>query len=147
MFRGTSKHAHFTLPPGKYFIGDPCYVFDNPSWDLLQELDGFLDGEIVTLQDRQLWAHSTAHGDGTYPDQNGSEYSVDSGMLGAVPIELIEDPSGEEHGTMVDAPNGLIVEYDNGTFWFGAIVIKTDDVDSDDDAGYGDDDPEEINFD
>lgn len=143
------------LPPGKYFIGDPCYVFQDATWDRLldQSLDDMQHGEIFEFEGRQLWSHGTPHGDGVYDDQNGIEYGVDAGMLGAVPIELIDDPAGEELGTIIDCPKGLTVEYDNGTFWFGTIVIKTnsdiDDPFEDDDldGGYDGDGPEEINFD
>jgi hypothetical protein len=139
------------LPPGKYYIGDPCYVFQDATWDRLLEtaLEDLQHGEITEFDGRQLWGHATMHGDGVFEDQNGVEYGVDTGTLGAVPIELIDDPAGEENGTIVDAPNGLSVEHDNGTFWFGNIVIKTNadlDKDFDDDevdGGYDGD----LNFD
>lgn len=134
------------LPAGKYYIGDPCYVFADATWDrlLIEHEDDLNTGEIVTFENHQLWAHRTAHGDGTYKDQNENEFGVDGGQLGAVPIELIDDPSGEEYGTIIDAPHGLQVEFSNGTFWIGPIVIITDDAteDFDDDnidGGYGGD--------
>jgi hypothetical protein len=121
------------LPPGTYFIGDPCYVFDNDrdTWDRLLTVQGFGDGKVVEFEGHQLWAASTKYGDGTYRDQNGAEYGVDSGMLGAVPIELIESPVGEEDGRMIEAPNGLTVSEENGTFYLGNTVIETDDFDED----------------
>lgn len=140
------------LPPGRYFIGDPCYVFDDDkdTWDKLLDA-GLSDGGVVEFNGHKVYAHHTAYGDGTYKDQNGNEFGVDTGMLGAVPIELIEYPAGEEDGTMVDAPNGLLVDYENGTFYFGNIVIKTDEDDEDDfeedpfDGGY-DGDPDADRF-
>ena len=135
------------LPPGRYFIGDPCYVFDNDkdTWDKLLDA-GLVDGGLIEFNGHKVWGHSTMWGDGTYKDQNGNEFGVDSGMLGAVPMELIEYPAGEEHGTMVDAPNGLTVDFERGTFYLGNIVIKTDDDDEEEfDGGY-DGDPDEDEF-
>lgn len=134
------------LPAGKYYIGDPCYVFADKTWDRILESDTELrTGEIVEFEGHQLWAHATFHGDGTYKDQNENEFGVDGSMLGAVPIDAIDEPAGEEFGTVIDAPNGLEVEYSNGTFWIGPITIKTNDVDADDfpdddvDGGYAGD--------
>jgi hypothetical protein len=115
------------LPPGKYYIGDPCYVFNDDTWQRL--LDGApFEGAIVEFDGRQLWGQSTAHGDGVYLDQDGNEFGVDSGVLAAIPIELVDNPAGEEEGVIIDAPNGLVVEHDAGTFWLGEHCITTDDV-------------------
>jgi len=141
----------YTLPPGKYYIGDPCYVLDDDAWDRVLELSScFEDGKPVPFDDHMIWAHHTMYGDGAYYDQNGNEFGVDSGCLGAVPLSAISDPAGEDSGALVDAPNGLVVEYDEqtGTFVFGSIIIKTGDEDIEDgdfDGGY-DGDPDKDHF-
>ena len=138
------------LPPGKYYVGDPCYVFQDETWGRLiaEAQEPMLHGDIVEFDNRQLWAHSTMYGDGIYEDQNGVEYGVDSGIIGIIPIELIDDPAGEENGLIIDFPKGVTVDHDNGTFWIGAVVIKTnseiDEPFEDDlDGGYSGD----LNFD
>jgi hypothetical protein len=140
------RTSHYLLPPGKYYIGDPCYVFNDSTWDkLLDVTDSFQNDELTEFGGGVVWGYSTAVGDGVYTDQNDNEFSVDSGVLAAIPIDLIENPDGEANGTVVDAPNGLQVEHDNGTFWFGVICIKTaGDEDEDEDTGYDDPDAEEI---
>jgi hypothetical protein len=139
------------LPAGKYYIGDPCYVFNDETWDTLIEKhwDSMRHGEIFELNGQQLWMHSTKFGDGVYDDQNGTEYGVDAGLLGIVPIALIEDPAGEENGTVLEFQRSVVVSYDNGTFYIGNITIKTgdDDLDFEDDdpdGGYNEDGAEEI---
>ncbi len=139
------------LPAGKYFIGDPCYVFNDDTWDTLCEkhLDAMSTGEIFEFNGHQVWSHSTAYGDGVYGDQNGAEYGVDAGLLGIVPIALIEDPAGEELGTMIEFQRSVVVSYENGTFYIGHITIKTgnDDLDFEDsdlDGGYDEDGADEI---
>lgn len=125
----------YRLPPGKYYIGDPCYVMQDGTWDELlnEHHDHLSHGEIVEFKGAQLWAHGTAHGDGAYADQNDAEYTVDSGMLGVVPLALIDDPAGEEGGVVMDFPKGLTVEYCNGTFFIGPICIRTDYLTDDED--------------
>lgn len=134
---------HHQLPAGKYYIGDPCYIFSE-SWDDLLGVVSF-DGDIEEYKTYQLWGHSTAFGDGMYDDQNDNEYCVDSGVLAAVPYELIEDAAGETNGTIIDAPNGLLVEYNNGTFIFNDITIMTD-TDDTWDSGYDDDGAEDVYY-
>lgn len=59
---------------------------------------------------------------------------VDSGLLGAVPVELVEQPPAEfETDLILDCPGGLIIGYDKtaGTFFFAHHVIYTDFVDYD----------------
>lgn len=125
-----------TLPPGKYFIGDPGYVLED-SWGEVVDAIEQAEGKVFSVRGVKMWAHYTAHGDGEFTDQHGNTFAVDSGTLGAVPIELIEDPAGEEYGVVIDAEHGLTVDYDNGTFWLGATVIKTDDIDA---SGFADED-------
>lgn len=123
----------FSLPPGKYYIGDPCYVFSSKSWAELIRTDGFDDGPVV-FRGRPLWAGHTLHGDGEYLDQFQNSFPVDSGLLGAVPVELIEQPPAEfETDLILDCPGGLIIGYDKtaGTFFFAHHVIYTDFVDYD----------------
>jgi hypothetical protein len=137
---------HFQLPPGKYYIGDPLYVLDE-SWATITELtEHFENKEPLEFQGYTLWGHSTAFGEGTYTDQNSSEYSVESGVLAAIPIDLIEVPDGESEGTIIECNNGLKIEHVNGTFWFDNICIKTRDVDEDDNNGYDDPGAEEVTF-
>lgn len=138
------------LPAGKYFIGDPCYVFTDADWDaLLEALDSFESDDIQHHNGFELWAFGTAFGDGVYTDQNGIEYPVDSGLLGIVPLEMITNPEGQEHGTVIEFQKPVAVDHENGTFWFGQICIKTNDVNGYDDNvdGYDDADAEEIYFD
>jgi hypothetical protein len=129
----------FQLPAGRYYIGDPCYVLQ-ASWDRIKT--AFDENEPVEFDGYTVWGANTAFGDGCYKCSRGSEYMVDSGILAAIPVQLIDNPNGEEHGTIIDEPNGLMVEYDlNGTFTFGSICIKTgDDGAGNDYEEYDDDD-------
>ena len=94
-----------------YYCGDLCYVLSDKEWDVLCAVvpsraemieqihteDGY-DCEFFLnaadpLDPRSFICFSTAYGDGCYLDQNGREYSVDSGTLGLIDIEFISDES------------------------------------------------------
>lgn len=83
-----------TLPAGKYFVGDPCYVFgpgvdENARWGALLDAANYFDDEVVvSFNGSKLFAAHTRYGDGEYLDQDGSKYPVDSGLIGAVPRKL-----------------------------------------------------------
>lgn len=128
------------LPKGKYFIGDPSVVFSSEKWAKISEAcEHFQDDEIKTFEGLEFWVFTTGS-DGIFCDQNGNEYEVDSGLLGAIPVELIEIPEGEEHGTMLEVTSdrGFNVEYLKGAFYFGNICINTGE---DEDEDYDEDDP------
>jgi hypothetical protein len=116
-----------TLPPGTYFIGDPGNVLEQ-SWDsILVSTNFFSEPDPIQIQGRSIWGHRTLNGNGRFTDQNGIEYKVADQVLGAVNIELIENPEGETLGTVLIAPNGLDVEFLNGVFTFNSIVIDSND--------------------
>lgn len=117
----------YTLAPGKYYIGDPSYVFDSGNWDKVMAAGGdFVSSEPFLYGGLSMWVAYTANGDGEYEDQNGNKYPVDAAVLGAVPIELVENPEHESFGAILDAPRGLEVCLEDGVFRFNQIVIDTD---------------------
>jgi len=111
------------LPPGRYFIGDPCYVFSRSDWDNFA-CDAILDGR-ETIQDLPYFAAHTLNGDGLYKGSNGFEFGVDAGLLGAIPVALITKTPDPGDGIIVDCPGGLDCEENDGIFTFGGLVIDT----------------------
>lgn len=117
-----------TLPPGDYWIGDPCYAFDDHSvWmKLLESADYETNPTILEAKaaGREFIASGTAFGDGEYQDQYGNRYPVDAGLLGATPaIAGREIPFGMRL-VVFDSP--VDVEFDDGDVKIGHIVIETD---------------------
>ena len=128
------------LDGGKYFIGDPCYVIRDEDWqrfceEFLFECDkgtAFNSGYGV-FDGRKVFAHGTAYGDGNYEGSNREEYGVDSGTIGAIPVELcdpatVEDAVERGLGTIEFYPNAFDCWYEDGRFNFfnGELVIDTD---------------------
>lgn len=122
-----------TLPPGRYYIGDPCYVFDE-SWDDVLTATDFFDKNVQTFRGVPVFGHSTAYGDGAYHGSNGREYGVDAGLLGAIPEQLF-DNQPDDNGPVIDAPQGLRCSYSDGVFYFHVIGANTIEIDTDPDEG------------
>lgn len=123
------------MKKGTYYIGDPCYLFDKSWSEVLNETGFFspdLDGECF-LRGKLVAAGSTAHGDGSYKDNEGRGYWVDSGMIGILPISLEKidnifregNPFKDQGAHVIKFDTEFTVEISDGIFKFGSIVIDT----------------------
>lgn len=121
------------LKKGKYYVGDPCYIFGK-SWDkVLNDTAYFDNGEIVKVFGKDCIAGGTAYGDGTYTDNFGREYNVDAGLIGVLPVSLISIDKEytlkqiEKHKGMhiIEFKEDFEVSISGGVFEFGAITIDT----------------------
>jgi len=126
----------------KYYVGDLCYVM-HPEWNEVCDLVTFdNENSAYELSDgRQFFLLNTAYGDGTYNDNMGRPYSVDSGTIGAIKVSDIKDPafaSTTKHGLgqVIEFPVELdetSVYAEDGTLVFDTVYIETG-------SDYGDDD-------
>lgn len=140
---GEVRHASniAVVPPGRYFLGDPCYTAgtDHETWGRWVEVaaetgNDFQDGVVgATYNGEPVLGASTKYGDGTYVGSNGESYSVDAGMIGVVPESVIRSMGLTEEqlngsGTWVEVrePSHLEVDED-GTIYFGGVSIETGD--------------------
>lgn len=125
-----------TVPPGVYVVGDPCYAVPRDRWmEWLEASDYTVQSRehvlCADLDGRTCVGVSTAFGDGEYPDNLGHSYGVDAGLIGLVPIELVDRSTwsyGEHHMPVImtfDKP--VTCYYDDGTIHLGDVVIKTGD--------------------
>lgn len=119
---------------GKYYIGDPCYIFDQ-SWNQVLDETDFFNKEPQELFGDQICCGSTAYGDGEYKDNLGNSYYVDAGLIGILPVSLLlidlkytEEQVIQEEGMHIhEFKEDFEVEIDHGIFHFGSIVINTRD--------------------
>jgi len=125
-----------TMPAGKYWIGDLCYVM-HPQWQEACELffpkgqDNWRGAQgVFKLANGVRFAYfSTAHGDGNYEDEQGREYPVDAGGIGCILLSDINDTSDSlwmEGGNVVDFEEQFAVGSDGAELTFGKVVIDTD---------------------
>lgn len=124
-------HERVTLAPGLYIISDPRYQVPNGKWrDLLESCGDSIVGNYKRSRGKTVHVVSfgTAYGDdGTYFDQDGTEYGVDAGMIG---IMLVSD-IGKKN---VDSRLGRLVTFtepfecysERGVIHFGHVEIDTD---------------------
>lgn len=145
------------LPPGEYYIGDPCYVIRDEDWmDCLEETAYFnmlepgterkyrpsdLQNGVFSFEDGneiqyRFAGSSTKYGDGCYPcRENGmqlGECGVDAGLIAAVPVAMVEavgEPSGLDLGVLHTFEHPFNIGYDDGVISFGHVKVITCDED------------------
>ena len=125
-----------TMPAGRYYIGDLCYVMHD-AWDECVDLffppneQGFprgVDGEFALKDGRRFASFGTAYGDGEYRSNIGTSHSVDSGSIGCIRVEDIRDNTHsdiEELGAIVEFDQPFEVSADQGLLVFGHVQIET----------------------
>jgi hypothetical protein len=124
-----------TMPAGKYYVGDLCYVLHD-EWDECCDLffenrndHQCNEGEFTLKDGRRFATYNTAYGDGGYFDEQGREYSVDSGGIGCIKLLDIDLVSGSNYvdgGQVIDFPNDFETAYQDGKIIIGHVVIETD---------------------
>ena len=123
-----------TMPAGRYWVGDLCYVLQDAWGETFRLGDG-----VHTLADGRLIAmFATTHGDGTYYDDDGNWYGVDSGTLGCILADDIRHAidCADELGECVTAtepftpartyPAGLSPRFDGGVLHMAGVRIHLD---------------------
>lgn len=126
------KRVEVLVPVGEYVIGDPCYAVPDEYWDELLNSCNYFRNPIGHFRmddfDNKTFvlAFGTKWGDGCYAGSDGNEYPVDAGLIGLVPVDVVEDLA-EHDGIIVkfDKPT-LCVDDGSGKLRFGHIVIDTD---------------------
>lgn len=133
-----------TLPPGRYWIGDPCYFVDDDNccegcgwYSILRKTLESKDGSeanddwfgygafpVTNPDDAKkegyILCASTIHGDGYYTGSNGFEYGVDAGLLGAFDADCASASlqECERLGTLFVAEEPLEVSYNRKSLTF-----------------------------
>ena len=124
-----------TMPAGKYYVGDLCYVMTDDEWQQVcaRTIQGnkIVDGEFELDDGRRFAIYGTAYGDGEYYDQYGHTYSVDAGSIGCI---LMSDIRANKYDNILDL--GAVQEFaepfetdsQGGQLKFGHVMIDTDPV-------------------
>jgi len=134
--------GNLIFPAGTYYVGDPCYVISDLRWSALCDATKCFEKQTAgcpntfLVEDVTMFAAPTSHGDGTYKDSDGRTYSVDSGLIGIVPMEAVLADSEYRKGEYdegSDLGHILTFDYDfqvyvddEHKFHFGKISIETD---------------------
>lgn len=117
------------MPPGEYYLTDPCYCFEDKTWSELCDLANVWqepENVVTQFRGKPLLSFNTENGDGCYTDNEGFEYGVDSGMIGLVPVEIADNPPPEGLSRKVSFLNRFLCSRSpNGTLMFRSIRIET----------------------
>jgi hypothetical protein len=125
-----------TMPAGRYYIGDLCYVMHD-EWDEAcvlffptNQSGRGVEGEFALQDGRRFASFGTAFGDGEYYNNMGTSHCVDSGSIGCIRIEDIQDNTYdniESLGAIVEFAQPFEVEkVGRGLLRFGHVEIETD---------------------
>ena len=126
------------LKKGAFINTDPCYIFgeSHEKWLSILNATNYFDGYCV-VEGYAMFGAGTQHGDGQYLDEENRTYSVDAGLLSAIPMGLARKFGYNKNrieSELVKRGHANIVRFDtdfecsrdeNGTIKFGHITIKT----------------------
>ena len=108
-----------------FYVGDICYSMYHELYDeFWGDQCGYDDG-IHTIPDDSIVpgtagfkfaVASTAWGDGTYKDEDGREYPVDAGVIGVLPLELVNFNYYTDGGHIFELPGSCEFEEYCGIF-------------------------------
>jgi len=112
---------------GTYYVGDLCYVINDQNWEVLGEkTHWFQDDDKFEFKGREVFVSSTAYGDGLFRDYQDREYSVDAGLIGVIPFDIIDDNKTGSGGQIIVFENDFSASCsDKGIFKIGDITIDT----------------------
>ena len=119
-----------TLPKATYIVIDPCYVMRDDAYGVLcDKMDFNTRAQIIEIEGHQMALSNTAWGDGTYDSNSSTSFSVDAGIIGAVPLALCcPEKLNEEFvkGTSVILTDTSVeFSYNEGTFKINSLEIYT----------------------
>ena len=156
----TTTITESTLPPGKYLVCDPCYVLADtdydqlikPGMDLWEKVREITDPArrarairaaqvagmgVREFRNYKMAVFGTAHGDGIYEcTQRGERKGdclVDSGMISAIPLGLVDEQKFYESFAGKDFVCPVVVELTtnancadaDGELHFGDVRVDT----------------------
>ena len=134
-----------SMPTGRYYIGDLCYVMSDEEWDEVCSItikdNKCIEGEFNLKDGRRFALYGTAWGDGLYNDQYGHSYAVDSGTIGCILESDIKENIDDilQLGALIDMNTSFVTsggrgEPDwEGIIQFGTVMIETSPVEYMDD--------------
>ena len=99
-----------------------------------------IGGEFNLKDGRRFAVYNTMYGDGTYTDQQGKEYWVDSGSIGCIlmrDIDLAQLDNNVQGGALYDFDQDFYTGEQDGKIMFHKISIDTDDIVEEDFDLYG----------
>lgn len=130
-----SSVTKYTCPPGKYYIGDLCYVLGDDVYDKVFGGHGYGDGLYLNKKINEFFfVGGTAYGDGCYYGSDRKEFGVDAGIIGICPVSYMRKDDGG--GQIYTFSEPVDCSFKGGVFKFisGSNYLIIDTCGNDDDA-------------
>ena len=124
-----SKNTSATLPAGRYYIGDICYVMKEYVYNHIFGDTNYEPGHYKTANGEFL-VNRTAYGDGSYPSSNNYSYCVDAGIIGIASMDVCMPEDMVYGGTLHTFTDPVKCSFKNGRFEFssGSWYLEIDTV-------------------
>ena len=130
------------IPPGTYYMGDPCYAVRDVDWHTLLHSADYFHNPVGEIHGFRVYATSTAYGDGEYIGSSGHSYPVDAGLIGLVPVEYVTQFESSDIPFPLDGMRKITITVPT-LFWKNNGVIGLMGVEEIDTAGTDDEFVEE----
>ncbi len=101
-----------------FYIGDVCYVLGDAVYhNMWGRLFNYADGvHYIEGRDASFAVAPTRHGDGEYVDNLNHLYGVDAGIIGLVPLELVDKADGIDCSCLWKGSGEATFKAVNGVF-------------------------------
>ena len=124
------------LPPGKYFVGDPCFgLSEFNHHNLWGEEYEYKNGRFDLKNNNKYFAvHNTHYGDGKFYDTKNRKYIIQTGMLSMVNLDLIDDINiSKKNGNIFEFLEKINFIYNAGIFYIksGKFIIEINTINED----------------
>lgn len=125
----------YTAPPGKYYIGDLCYVLGDDVYDKVFGEQGYEGGLYKQEGTANFFlVDNTAYGDGLYIGSDRREFAVDAGIIGITPASCMAKNDGG--GQVYTFNDPVECRFKDGRFSFtssnGSFYLMIDTTGDDD---------------
>jgi hypothetical protein len=126
-FTEINDDEKYTLPPGKYYIGDIYYPLSESKtyYDIYYE-----NGLYENYKGELILVDSTFKGDGTFLGSDNNEYMVDSKTFGILSYSLCLNNNCTAGGHVYSFISPITVEIKDGIFKFNSdefnLIINTE---------------------
>lgn len=120
------------MKAGNYYVGDLCYVLHDvwgEAVEIMFDKNGTgNEGEFTLKDGRKFAIYGTRYGDGTYRDNLGWTYSVDSGSIGCIldsDINRNDLSNYDDLGNVIEFKDNFETSSDGALLQFGHVIIDT----------------------
>jgi hypothetical protein len=114
------------LPPGTYYVGDLCYVFNGEKLDKVADAPHLGGGLHEDADGMLFYEFQTSYGDGEYVDHKGRKYPVDAGSIGCVDAKhIVKEDMPKGCGHIITFTKPFKCSAKDGRMLFGHVLIDT----------------------